>query len=275
MVNSEGSSYGLQFLKLGGSLITDKSQPHTPRLDTLARLAEEIARMRNKRPNQKLLLGHGAGSFAHVPASKYGTRQGVHTQQEWRGFAEVWREASLLDNLVLEALHKAGLPAIALHPCAAVTAQDGQVASWDLAPIRAALDGGLLPVVHGDVIFDTIRGGTILSTEDIFNHLARNLEPHRILLAGREAGVWADYPSCTRLIPEITYANLADFSDVLEGSASTDVTGGMSSKVHQMLALTQEIQGLEVIIFSGEKVGMVEQALLGSKIGTLIRACGD
>jgi isopentenyl phosphate kinase len=29
----------LYFLKLGGSLITDKDQPHTPRLDVIRRLA--------------------------------------------------------------------------------------------------------------------------------------------------------------------------------------------------------------------------------------------
>lgn len=272
MTNSEGTSYTLQFLKLGGSLITDKSQPHTPRLDLLARIAREIAGTLRKIPEQRLLLGHGAGSFAHVPASKYGTRKGVHTQQEWRGFAEVWHEASLLDNLVIEALHKADLPAIALHPCAAVIAHDGRVASWDLSPIRTALENGLIPVIHGDVIFDTIRGGTILSTEDLFDHLARHLKPKRILLAGQEAGVWADYPKCTHLIPEITYSNIADFKDVLGGSAAIDVTGGMSSKVHQMLALTEEIQGLEVIIFSGEKAGMVEKAILGTRIGTVIRA---
>lgn len=272
MVNSDRSTSNLQFLKLGGSLITDKSKPHTPRLDLLAQLAEEIASALNKRPNQKLLLGHGAGSFAHVPASKYGTRQGVRTRQEWDGFVEVWHEASLLDNLVLEALYKAGLPTIALRPCAAVISRDGKVASWDLTPVRNALDNGLLPVIHGDVIFDAVRGGTILSTEDLFNHLARNLRPQRILLAGQEEGVWADYPSCTRLIPEITNANLSNFSNILEGSAATDVTGGMFSKVHQMLALTREIKGLEVMIFSGEKKGSVEQAILGSRMGTLIRA---
>ena len=272
MTNSEGSKYILQFLKLGGSLITDKSQPHTPRLDLLDRIAEEIAKTLRKIPQQKLLLGHGAGSFAHVPASKYGTRKGVYTQQEWRGFVEVWREASLLDNLVIEALQKADLPAIALHPSAAVIAQDGRVTSWDLSPIKTALEHGLIPVIHGDVIFDSIRGGTILSTEDLFDHLARHLKPERILLAGQESGVWADYPKCTQLIPEITTTNFAEFKNILGGSAAIDVTGGMSSKVHQMLALTHEIQGLEVVIFSGEKAGMVEKALLGSRIGTVIRA---
>ncbi|GAH93416.1 unnamed protein product, partial [marine sediment metagenome] len=38
----------LQFLKLGGSLITDKTRSHTARMDVITRLAEEIARAYKK-----------------------------------------------------------------------------------------------------------------------------------------------------------------------------------------------------------------------------------
>ena len=66
----------------------------------------------------------------------------------------------------------------------------------------------MIPLVNGDTIFDDQRGGTILSTEDLFIYLARQLHPERILLAGLEEGVWADYPACTQLIGEITPRNL-------------------------------------------------------------------
>ena len=38
------------FLKLGGSLITDKTRPHTPRLEVLRRLAGEVAAARQRFP---------------------------------------------------------------------------------------------------------------------------------------------------------------------------------------------------------------------------------
>ena len=97
----------LTLLKLGGSLITDKNRPHTPRLEVLARLAEEIAAARRQRPGLRLLLGHGSGSFGHVPAQKYGTCQGVHSADEWQGFVEVWHQAAALNRLVMEALRAA------------------------------------------------------------------------------------------------------------------------------------------------------------------------
>ena len=258
------------FVKLGGSLITDKNRPHTPRLDVLARLAEEIAAARRTQPGLRLLLGHGSGSFGHVPGQKYGTRQGVHTPAEWLGFVEVWREAAALNHLVMDALASADVPAVAFPPSAAVLADGRQAAGWDLSPLSAALEAGLLPVIYGDVAFDRALGGTILSTEDLFTHLVPRLRPARILLAGLEAGVWADYPACTRLVPEITPANYAQLTAALGGSRATDVTGGMASKVRLALDWAQTVAGLEVRIFSAVNPGSLFAALLGEPLGTLV-----
>ncbi|HJW89908.1 MAG TPA: isopentenyl phosphate kinase [Anaerolineales bacterium] len=260
----------LQFLKMGGSLITYKDRPRTARPEALERLAREIAAAKDHEPALRLVLGHGAGSFGHVTAKKHGTRQGVHSPEGWRGFAEVWSDASALNRLVMDALHRAGLPVIALPPSASVIAQDGQVAAWNLDPLRSALQAGLLPVVFGDVVFDTQRGGTILSTEDLFAYLAGQLRPRRLLLAGIEPGVWADYPACTRLIPHIDPQSLPAVAPALGGSAATDVTGGMASKVQEMLALVQKNPGMEVFIFSGETPGLVLEALSGAQVGTVI-----
>ncbi|MBM3143375.1 MAG: isopentenyl phosphate kinase family protein [Chloroflexi bacterium] len=261
---------GLQFLKLGGSLITDKTRPRTPRLEVIARLADEIQNAVAADHELRLVIGHGAGSFAHVSARRHNTRQGVDSPEGWRGFAEVWQDASTLNHIVMEALHAAKLPAIALHPSAAVTARDGQVQAWDLKPLRAALNAGLLPVIHGDVIFDTARGGTILSTEDLFCHLARELHPRRILLAGLDEGVWADYPQCAQLIPNITPTDFAEIAPALGSSAGTDVTGGMASKVRQMLDVVEEIPRLEVLIFSGAQPKNVTRAIGGKSFGTTL-----
>jgi isopentenyl phosphate kinase len=260
----------LTLLKLGGSLITEKTRPHTPRLEVLARLAGEIASARQTQPGLRLLLGHGSGSFGHVPAHKYGTRQGVHTPAEWQGFVEVCSEAAALHHLVMEALASAGVPAVSFPPSASVMAARGQVAAWNLSPLTAALDADLLPVIYGDAIFDQSLGGTILSTEDLFTHLVPVLRPARVLLAGLEGGVWADYPACTHLIPEITPQNYAQLAASLGGSHATDVTGGMASKVRQALDWAQAVPGLEVRIFSAEFPGSLYAALIGEPLGTVI-----
>jgi isopentenyl phosphate kinase len=170
----------------------------------------------------------------------------------------------------MRALHDAGLPAVALAPVAAVTAHDRKVARWDLTQLTATLAAGLFPVVYGDVVFDTARGGTILSTEDLFAHLGRELRPARILLAGLEAGVWADFPHRKLRIERITPGSVEEIRRGVGGSNGADVTGGMESKVRQMLALVQEIPGLTVQIFSGAAPGDLERVLQGEVLGTLI-----
>ncbi len=259
----------LILLKLGGSLITDKDIPRTPRLEVIQRLAEEIAQFVNANSSVQLILGHGAGSFAHVPASKYKTRQGVRSQQEWKGFFEVWQEARTLNHIVLGALHQAGLPAISFPPSSNIITLNGKVKSWDTAPIQAAISHQLIPVVYGDVIFDEVLGGSILSTEELFMHLAVQLHPRRILLAGLNS-VCSDFPACKQTIDFITDENFKDYLPALGGSASTDVTGGMVQKVTDMLNLTHQVPSLEIQIFSSSQQGVLLEVLKGKNFGTII-----
>src|SRR5512144_2558166 len=63
----------LALLKLGGSLITDKTRPYTARIEKIADLAREIAAAKRTRPDLPLLLGHGSGSFGHTAAKEYAT----------------------------------------------------------------------------------------------------------------------------------------------------------------------------------------------------------
>jgi len=272
------------FLKLGGSLITDKTQPYTPRLEILENISAQIRQALNENPGISLVIGHGSGSFGHTAAKKYHTRDGLIDysgmsskenillyEKYWQGFSQVWFQASTLNRFVLEALHAAGLPVLSLSPAASVISSNGKVKNWDLSPIKSALEAGLIPVVYGDVIFDTAIGGTILSTEDLFEHLAEKLNPSRILLAGIERAVWADYPECTQKIEKITPENFSKYYQSLGGSHGTDVTGGMESKVRQMLSLVKNNEKLTIQIFSGEGKDNLFKALIGEQPGTIIK----
>lgn len=274
----------LVFLKLGGSLITDKTKPYTVRQDKLGNLASQIARALQTRSDLFLVLGHGSGSFGHTAAKNYGTRDGTppysapfsskmgrgQWEGYWRGFVEVWYQASTLNRYVLQALHEAGIPAMTFSPAASVWSEYGRVAKWDLSQIEYALEKGIVPVVHGDVIFDRTKGGTILSTEELFVHLARELRPGRILLAGLEEGVWADFPARKHKVRTVTRESFDEIRQRTGKATGADVTGGMESKVRQMLELAEAIPGLTIQIFSGENPENLEKALLGENLGTII-----
>ncbi|MDK1117817.1 MAG: isopentenyl phosphate kinase [Anaerolineae bacterium] len=260
----------LVFLKLGGSLITDKTKPYTPRLNKLADLADQIALSLRSSPNLKLILGHGSGSFGHTPAKKHGTIGGVNTPNEWAGFVEVWYHASALNRFVLQALREANLSAMTFSPAASVWANNRQIINWDTSKINKALDEGIIPVVHGDVIFDETKGGTILSTEDLFVHLAHELKPTRILLAGLEEAIYADFPERKHRVQVLTRKKLTSMINNVGPASGVDVTGGMQSKVEQMVELAEALPDLSIQIFSGDRPKNVLNSLQGEQLGTLI-----
>lgn len=256
------------FLKLGGSLITDKTGVAVVRPEVLSRLATEIAAVWPAQPQLRLLLGHGSGSFGHVAAARHDTRYGVQTTAQWHGFTEVASAAATLNRLVVQALHAAGLPAFSVPPSASAHCQDGQITFMAVEPVRQALDAHLLPVVYGDVAFDSVRGGTIVSTEEVMGYLASHLQPRWFLLAGDVPGV-LDLQG--EVVPRITPVNFAGIQTALGGSRGTDVTGGMAGKVQAMLHLVQQVPGLSVRIFSGLVPDLLHTTLLGQgNAGTVI-----
>ncbi|MCK5645804.1 MAG: isopentenyl phosphate kinase family protein [Anaerolineales bacterium] len=258
------------FLKLGGSLITDKLRSETPQMEIIERIASEIAAARETDPELKLLLGHGSGSYGHPVAKKYGTQNGAETLQDWVGFSEVWYMAHKLDRIIIDSLRSVGLPAISFAPSASSVSSKGQIVKLMVEPIKRALDVGLLPVVQGDVAFDQEQGSTILSTEMVFRFLAPLLMPTSVLLAGIEPGVFKEYPSRGEIIGEIMDGDVDRLK--LGPSTAPDVTGGMGSKVREAMSISRAVPGMDVRIFSGKGPNSVYDALLGEPVGTLVRA---
>ena len=257
----------LLYLKLGGSLITDKTGVESVRGDVLTRLAREVAAALAQNPEIRLVLGHGSGSFGHVAGAEHGTRQGVYTAEEWLGFARVNDAASRLNRIVVKELLDAGVPAVSLQPSASAICHDGQIISLDHKPVRHALDAGIVPVVFGDVAFDTVRNGTIISTEEVLMYLATKMRPAWFLLAGETAGVLDEGG---QVIPLITAENYDQVAAAIGGSRGTDVTGGMAGKVRSMLDMVEENPASRVRIFSGLEAQNLTQVLLSpdARLGT-------
>ncbi|MGD9030924.1 MAG: isopentenyl phosphate kinase [Anaerolineae bacterium] len=263
----------LQFVKLGGSLITDKREAYTARVGVIARLAEEVRAALDSNPELRLLIGHGSGSFGHWAAEPYGTREGVNTLAEWRGYAHVAAAAARLNRLVVDGFLTAGVPVLSLQPSASARCHEGRVVHLETRPIHAALAQRLVPFVYGDVALDDVRGGTIASTEDLFVYLADELRPKRVLLLGRVPGV---LDVAGELISHITPADLPRLSKALAGSPGVDVTGGMADKVARVVGLVARHTETSVQIMTGMEPGLLTRALLDEtlQVGTRIEAVG-
>lgn len=260
----------ITFIKLGGSLITDKRVEGSFRADVMDRLADEIAAILDARPDMQLIVGHGSGSFGHFAAQRHGTMQGVRSPDDWRGFAEVAGAAADLNHRVSQSLLQHGIPAFRLQPSASALCRDGVLEQMALHPIQTALEHRLVPLIYGDVAMDAVRGGTIISTESVIGYIARRMPSRRVLLLGEVDGV---YDRDGTVIPGITPDNLDSYRDTLGGSGGTDVTGGMLSKVLDMIDLAAGTGGMQVQVMSGLKPGLLQSTLLGeASPGTRISA---
>lgn len=251
-------------LKLGGSLITDKRRPEAPRLEVLARLAQELAAARAARPDLRLVIGHGSGSYGHVAGSRYGIRHGVSTPEGWYGFAATADAAARLNRIVTTALLAVGLPVWSIQPGVALRSAGGRLLAGPEETVALALERGLIPLVYGDVALDSLRGGSIASTEEIFERLADQLQPARVLLAGEVDGIFTADPQldpAARPIAHLTPATLDQVAGGLGGSHGVDVTGGMAAKVQQALGLVRRHPGLAVVVCSGLIPGHLFTAL--------------
>jgi isopentenyl phosphate kinase len=267
-------AHSLVFVKLGGSLITDKNVEATARPAVIRRLAEEVRRALEEQPDLRMLVGHGSGSFGHVVAQRYQVQTG---STDWRGYALTSAAATRLNRIVVDAFLHEGVPVVSIQPSASARCREGELIGLALDPVQETLRHGLLPLVYGDVALDEQWGTTIISTEAIFVYLARLLRPKRILLVGAVAGVYSGDPRQdprARLLPVIRASRMAEAEKVLGGSHGVDVTGGMRSKVHLMVDLVRDLPGLHVRLLSGLQPGLLEHALRdpGLDTGTLITA---
>jgi isopentenyl phosphate kinase len=260
-----------QFLKLGGSLITNKTRASAARSETIARLAGEVRQALDAAPGLRLLVGHGSGSFGHWAARPHGTQHGVHTPAQWRGYAEVAAAAARLNRIVADAFLEADVAVLSVQPSASARCHDGRLEYLDTRPIHQALAQGLVPLVYGDVALDDVRGGTIISTEDIFVFLADEVCPARILLLGETSGVLGLDGA---VVPRITPETFPAVRQALAGSAGVDVTGGMAAKVAQMVELVHRHPQTHAHILSGAEPGLLTRALLdpGLHTGTRVTA---
>jgi len=254
----------LIFVKLGGSLITDKSKPYTARLDVIKRLCKEIHEAREEE-KFALLIGHGGGSFPHVSAKAYQAHKGVINENSWEGFAKVQDDAAKLNRIIVSSLIEAGENAFSVQPSASCIAKNDRIIDWYTKPIEIAVEKNLVPVPYGDICLDTAKGFCIISTEEILRFLSRKLKPKRIIMAGKTDGVLNEMGV---VIKEINKKNFNEIKEALsESDGIADVTGGMLQKVKLALQMDGEVE-----IINGLKPGFLKRALLGEKgLGTIIK----
>lgn len=267
----------LVFLKLGGSLITEKNALQTINYRALRGIVKELKESIDRDSGLQLLIGHGSGSFAHPIANSFNTADGFIDDTSRRGFSLCQNAASTLNKILVDMMVDYAIDAVSVQPSACCIAADGRITDFFIKPIELAIENRLIPVIFGDCVFDTVKGCSIVSTEQIFSYLCRcgsiRLQPSRILILGLVRGVYTADPQKdaeAKFIPTIDPEKFASIESYLGESYSVDVTGGMVSKVKELIELAK--YGIESEILSGSVSGNITKALAGQKgVGTVIQ----
>lgn len=255
-------------LKIGGSVITNKSEKLQAKTDVIDRLAEEI-----KQANvEDLIIVHGGGSFGHPVAQEYAIKDGFKQKSQKIGFAETHHVMTVLNGLLMDALVWHEIPAVSITPSSCVITKKGRIQCFDENPLRMLLKIGVLPVMYGDAVLDSEIGFTILSGDQLVTYIATKFNAKRIIMGVDVDGLYDSDPKIEKTAEpysRLTLEELKKLQNRLGEPTTDDVTGGMFGKITELIPATEK--GIPVTIINATKPNHVYKALNGERVeGTLI-----
>ena len=255
-------------VKLGGSVITDKTAELTPKTEDINRLAEEIKRA----DMDNLIVIHGGGSFGHPTAQRYGIKEGLKEDSQKAGFSETHHIMTMLNGLVMDAFVLHEMPALSIAPSSCIITENGRIKFFEDTIVRKCMQMGFVPVLYGDAVFDQKLGFTILSGDQLVTYLATKLKADKVVMGVDTDGIYEADPKVDKTAKPYLHLNLDELKRVqakLGKAQGTDVTGGMAGKIAELIPAIE--QGIRVQIVNGTRGNRVFRALVGERIeGTII-----
>jgi isopentenyl phosphate kinase len=246
-------------VKLGGSVITDKSCYRRYRSGTVKRLCREIAAS-----GKDVVLVHGAGSFGHVIAKEFRLNEGNLGEWQIPGLVRCLGDVRDLDRRVCGDMEAKGLRPFPVPPSSCVTMRNGHLDMLDLGIFRRALDQGMTPVTYGDMALDSEMGFSVCSGDELMLRLAQNFKFERAIFCADVDGVCTADPTLdpkAELIPEIDDSTLASLPRT---ERTADVTGSIYGKIEFMLRMSSLTE--ECVVVNGKKPGRLLKAMRGEEV---------
>lgn len=252
-------------LKLGGSVVThkDRDEPSFNK-DAARRAAKEIAHALNVKKIE-LIIVHGAGSFGHPIVKRNRLNKGIKNVEQLLDFSITQNLQNRLNELVCNELTSEKINAFCFQASTTAVMENGRLESMDLTVLERLVSSAIIPVLFGTPAYDKNQGASILSGDEIILYLVKNMQVDLLLFATDVDGIYDSDPKKgkgAKLLPCIS----ADTHIGIGKSSNADVTGGMLGKVERIAKA-----GCRALIFSGLAPGNIEDALLGRKVGTILK----
>lgn len=254
-------------LKLGGSLITKKDVKNFPleieeikqradeyiHLNEIKRIGKEIKEAMNEKPIQLILI-NGAGPFGHFLVKRN------------RPDDDVRASVKLLNEKLVSELRKIGIDIVPIPPsesCEFSNEKFDISYLWEVGDVL--LEEGKTLSTYGDML----KGGKVISGDDLIVLLAEHWQADKIITATDVDGVFTKDPKIHDNVKLIKHLSGDENGEVEYTINNIDVTGGMASKVKKLKQAAS--RGIKCQIINGLEEGNIKAALLGDEsIGTLI-----
>lgn len=233
-------------VKLGGSLITHKDQYCSPNHKAIKRYAKEIKQNWSNLQG-RLVIVLGGGSYGNGVPIRYNLQ---NSSQNWKQRDILMMTIKMMEWIteVCTIFRKEGLPCYPFQGSSFVTTQDGELDTSYIRPIKKSLDLGLLPILSGDLTFDSSEEFVIFSSDKIPQVLNKELDISRVVMLTNVKGIY--YKSNpTKIYKKVTRENFAVVLPDTGISNQQDVTGGMRTKITSLLELAK--QGVRGVICDG------------------------
>lgn len=254
----------MYILKLGGSVITDKTKECTFRKHVMDNLAKEI-----KKANKKIILIHGAGSFGHIQAKKYELNEGYSRKEQLHGFSITHEMVQRLNSMVLNSLQKNDIPAVSISPHSIVKLDDHKLVEINYNVFEEYLKKQFTPVTYGDVVLDKKLSFSICSGDILAKALSNHFKPQKVIFVIDEDGIYTSNPKINKnakLIESTTIHKLEKLTT--SADAHADVTGGMSGKIKTIKNISR--LGIDTVLLNGNKPDRLYKVLIGENVTSTI-----
>ena len=242
-------------IKLGGSIITNKEKPLSPRKKSIDKIVRAL-----KKIDESIIVVHGGGSYGHYWSVKYN----MHTKPanyNTHGISVVKNSMVELNKIILDSFLKNKLNPYCLPPTDFIFGNKPIIKK--VKEIEKIAKTNLIPITFGDALWFGKKKSYILSGDKIMSVLANILKPRLCVFVLNVDGLYSD-PKTKKLIHELKGKK------PLIIKSSKDVTGGMKRKVDEATKISKN--GVNVFFVNGNKPERIVEAVKRKKFhGTLFK----
>ena len=122
----------LTVLKLGGSLLSDKTKRYTYRKEVLQSVAQEIHECLDEGLIESLVLLHGVGSYGHPPVLEHKLHKGFLGPDQLLPLSKTQEGVGTLRHIIVKELQNAKVPVCLMYPSSMITSEKMKMTNYFL-----------------------------------------------------------------------------------------------------------------------------------------------